>query len=272
MRSIIVEDIPDAIELLRRMLKEECPQVELVGEAQDLDIARNLIRRERPELVFLDIQMKNATAFDLLRELKANDELDFSIIFVTGLSDSDNMAKAFDFSALHYITKPVDREKLRLAVEKAFQRKHNREQLQRQLEVLLESAGRRMKSLTVPLVRNVMEIVRLENIVYLQTDREVTKIHLQSGGTLTAVEHLGYFKNILTPDYDFFPVSQSLLVNVDFVKKYDHSDLTVYLLNNQALLASRRGGHDFRLFLSNRHKHLLHEGTGLMERLKKLLR
>ena len=87
--------------------------------------------------------------------------------------------------------------------------------------------------------------------MYLEADGTVSYIYLQNETKLTAVRNLGHYSKLLMAEYNFFPVSNGLLVNLDFVKRYNHSELTVNLTNGKHLYASRRGGQDFRRFLND---------------------
>lgn len=112
MKTLIVDDEPLARRELRRLLAAH-PCVRIIGEASDIAEARAQIQLHRPELVLLDIQMPGGTGFDLLEQL---DEIP-RIVFTTAY---DHYAvKAFDVSALDYLLKPVEPERLRVAIQKA---------------------------------------------------------------------------------------------------------------------------------------------------------
>ena len=114
-RAVIVDDEPLARELLRGML-EAYPQVEVVAEAGDGQAAVEVVRREEPDLLFLDVQMPERDGFDVLREL--GEEVPRALVFVTAY---DQYAlKAFEVSALDYLLKPFDEERLDRCVQRAL--------------------------------------------------------------------------------------------------------------------------------------------------------
>ena len=130
--TVIVEDSKDNREALKTLLKNQCPDVEAMGEAPDIDTAYSLIVEQEPELVFLDIQLKNHTSFDLLDRLMKNNSVDFEIIFITAHGSFEYATRAIAYSALDFITKPISSKGLRKAVEKARERL-NRENYKEQI-------------------------------------------------------------------------------------------------------------------------------------------
>src|SRR5690349_16657778 len=113
LRAVIIDDEPDCVKLLSLQLRMSCPQVEVVAECCSSEEGLKAIHKHEPEIVFLDIEMPKMNGFQLLETLG---EINFAIIFVTAY---DRFAlKAFRFSALDYLLKPVDAKELQLAVQK----------------------------------------------------------------------------------------------------------------------------------------------------------
>src|SRR6476620_8029544 len=113
-QAIIVDDEPKNVKILKALLNEFCPEVRVIGEAATAEEAESVINERKPDLVFLDVEMPYGNAFDLLDKLKP---VDFEIIFVTAFDDYT--LKAFRYSALDYLLKPVNIDDLKTAVEKA---------------------------------------------------------------------------------------------------------------------------------------------------------
>src|SRR5688572_4584366 len=113
MRAIIIEDVPASRDNLKRDLAEFSPQVKIVGEAATVKDAVKLIYEKSPDLIFLDIDLPDGDAFDILKKFH---KPDFRIIFITG-SEAHAM-KAFRFSAVDYLLKPVDPVLLQEAIDK----------------------------------------------------------------------------------------------------------------------------------------------------------
>src|ERR1700740_772606 len=115
-KSVIVEDEISAREALKAYLAKYCPQVEVIGEAQDARQAELLLHELRPQLVFLDVELPFGNAFDVLDACK---DLSFETIFVTAFSEYS--LKALNQSAAYYLLKPVSIEELVVAVDKVAQ-------------------------------------------------------------------------------------------------------------------------------------------------------
>ena len=134
-KTVLVDDEKKSIRVLQRMLEACCPDVDIIGSAEGVETAFDMIRTLNPDLVFLDIEMTEGNAFDLLNRLQPQT---FQVIFVTAF---DNYAvRAFKYSALDYLLKPVHPDELRSAVEKVARRPKEKVDLN-QIRTLLENVG-----------------------------------------------------------------------------------------------------------------------------------
>jgi two-component system, LytTR family, response regulator len=131
-RTIIIDDEAHNRDTLRKLLEMHCPQVSVVGEAPGVQTGINLIRERHPDLVLLDINMKDGTGFDLL---KAFTTIDFKVIFVSAFDKST--IRAFRLSDVKYLLKPVNPEELKAAVNHAA--KSDQEYIKVQLKALDEN-------------------------------------------------------------------------------------------------------------------------------------
>src|SRR5882757_11402318 len=130
-RTVLVDDEIDSIRVLQRLLDAYCPEVEVVGNADGVETAMHVIQTTKPDLVFLDIEMTHGNAFDLLNQLQP---VEFQVIFVTAF---DNYAiRAFKYSAVDYLLKPVDIDDLRSALERATRKAQGKSFID-QMETLL---------------------------------------------------------------------------------------------------------------------------------------
>ncbi|MFT7614246.1 MAG: two-component system LytT family response regulator [Parvicellaceae bacterium] len=213
MKAIIVDDLSDARLAIRADVEAYCPQIEIIGEADGVISGAKLIKEVNPDLVFLDIQMQDGSGFDLL-EITGTDQ--FKVIFTTA---SDEYAiKAFKFSAVDYLMKPIDPDELVDAVQKALENPRNGS-----IEVLQESikdgSTKRIALNTQEkiLIKEVSEIIRCESNV------NYTMFHFSDKSRLLVTRTLKEYDELLTP-HDFLRVHQSHLINSKFVKEYIKSD------------------------------------------------
>lgn len=132
MKAIIIDDEKDAREALSKLLKVNCQQVEIVGEAADGAEGVELIQQLKPDLVFLDVEMPHKDGFQVLEELG---RIDFALIFATAYNKY--AVQAFEFSTVAYLLKPINTIQLMSAVMKA-QAFRRLQQLEEQYKLLLE--------------------------------------------------------------------------------------------------------------------------------------
>jgi two-component system, LytTR family, response regulator len=119
-KTIIVDDESRSRETILELVKLYCEDVKIVGQAEDVKSGLLAIRKHKPDLVLLDIKMPDGTGFDLVRQI---DPINFKIIFVTAYEEY--AIKAFKFSALDYLLKPIDPEELTIAIEKVSKSLNN---------------------------------------------------------------------------------------------------------------------------------------------------
>ena len=136
LRAVIIDDIDAIRNKNTALIKEHCPNVSIMAEANDVKSGAEIIKKFIPDLVFLDIEMTDGTGFDLLQQLKP---ITFKVIFITGFQDF--AIKAFRFSAIDYLLKPIDPTDLIEAVKKA-EETINKEALELKFGTLFAPAGK----------------------------------------------------------------------------------------------------------------------------------
>jgi len=180
LKSIIVDDEKHGRENLAGILREYCPEVEVLGEAVSVEAALSLIRKQPPHLVFLDIEMPRANGFQLLEHLQ---DFSFEVIFVTAY---DNYAiKAIRFSAADYILKPINRNDLKVAVEK-----HRMKQLYHNLN---QPGNPRIG---LPAGDRII-FTEVDKIVRCQGEGNYTHIYFDDGKHLLVAKTLVEFEDLL---------------------------------------------------------------------------
>jgi len=214
-RSVIVEDETAAREVLRSYLTKYCPQVEIVGEAQNSREAVPLLHELKPQLVFLDVEMPFGNAFDVL---EACSDLTFETIFVTAFSDYS--LKALNQSAAYYLLKPISIEELIVAVNKVQQEVMNKELFNRN-KVIVENFREpkaEKQQVILPTMEG-FEIVKMDEIVRLKGNGNFTDLYLTNGDKKMACRFLKHFSEMLP--LPFLRVHKSHIVNLNFVKLYN---------------------------------------------------
>ncbi len=211
MTAIIIDDELSAREALRSLLENFIQGVEVVAEADGVQLGLAAIRQLKPDVVFLDINMPSGTGFDLLEQLV---EVSFALVFVTAY---DQYAiKAIKFSALDYLLKPVDLQELRKTMERIQQLGGSRAQSE-----LVEHYQRNQSSrdtLALPTLDG-FDIVRVDEIIRCEGERNYTTFFMKNGDRIVVSRTLKDYELLLV-DSDFLRVYQSHLVNLRFVKRY----------------------------------------------------
>lgn len=214
-KSVIVEDESAAREVLRNYLQKYCPQVEVVGEAQNIKEAVPLLHEVRPQLVFLDVEMPFGNAFDVLEACK---DLQFETIFVTAFSEYS--LKALNQSAAYYLLKPISIEELIIAVNKVQQQIATQEIFNRN-KIIVENFREtkpEKQQVILPTMEG-FEVVKMEDIVRLRGNGNFTDLHLANGQKKMACRFLKHFDAILP--LPFLRVHKSHIVNLNFVRKFN---------------------------------------------------
>ncbi len=231
-KALIIEDEQKAAEMLAIMLQRNQQDVVVVDKCNDLPSGVRSIRKLNPDLVFLDIEMPGYSGLQLL-EFFNEEEIDFSIIFTTAFNDY--AIRAFELSAIDYILKPIQIDKLNASVEK-FRRKQQKDLASlEKLKLLQQNLSGANRRIAVP-VSSGVEIINLDDILFLQAEGSYTRIHLAHEQPLTLSRNLKHFEDQLAEDRQFFRNHRSYIVNTVFVKKVLKSDGGTLQLNNGTTL------------------------------------
>jgi two-component system LytT family response regulator len=214
-RAVIVEDEAVAYQLLKKMIEDNLKDVEVVAYAESSKRAVDLIKVMTPDIVFLDIQMKDGSAFEVL---EAFDEIDFGIIFVT--SFDQYAINAIKWSALDYILKPVKPNDLKQAVAK-FRKSKKIAEVDTRANALKENIKNEKKSpnkIVLP-TNEEYHIVSPDEIIRCQSDNYYTNIFLSNGKKVLVSKTLKEYEQLLS-DSGFIRTHNSHLINIKFIKTF----------------------------------------------------
>lgn len=236
--AIIVDDEDHCVERLERLLTTHCSsKVRLLGSYTSADAAEAGINTLKPRLIFLDIQLRDRTGFDLLQKIKPEH---CSVVFTTGFGEY--AIAAFRFSAVDYLLKPIDKDELIASVDKAINSISALEAT-RKYEVLLhnlESESPTSNKICLPSTSG-FEFVDIENIVRCQSNGNYTMFFLATGEKIMVARTLKEFDSLLS-HHGFFRVHHSHLVNLTYIKRYNKGSGGYVVLsdNSEIEVSSRR--------------------------------
>lgn len=220
LRSIIVDDEPAARELLEELLENE--PIEVIGSYGDPQEAAIAIAGDKPDVLFLDVQMPNLTGFDLLRKL--GDDAPPIVIFVTAYDQ--HAIAAFDVNAVDYLLKPFEQERLRLAISRALERGKTEVDEGAAIERSLEDEGP-IRLLPIRLSDRII-LAPVDQVSMFEADGKYVRVHFDQSSRLVRVT-MQRLEQRLDPKR-FVRVSRSAIVNLDHVKHFQPVSHGQYLL------------------------------------------
>lgn len=216
-RSIIIDDEQHCVKALLNDLQKYCPSVEVLDSCYSAKEAIMSIKKNNPELVFLDVEMPWMNGFEMLEVLG---DVNFSIIFTT--AHDEFAAKAFRISAVDYLLKPIDANDLKESVKKAEQK------LQQTGNIHIENLLRNIKKpsaqqkIALP-YKEGYEFVEVSHIIYCQAEGAYTKVFLDNRKYILVSKTLGDIEELLPTDM-FQRIHHSTVVNLGFITHFVRSD------------------------------------------------
>ena len=238
-RALIVDDEPLARERLRNLLQAQ-PEIDIIGECTNGREAVEVLRKESPDLVFLDVQMPELDGFGVVEALRG--EQMPAIVFVTA---HDKFAlRAFEVHALDYLLKPFDRERFQTALRRALEhvKHHNTGELSQRLTALLAEVKPDPKGLERLAIKTSGRVIFLktDDIDWIEAADNYVSLHV---GTETHLhrETMSALAGQL-PAKKFLRISRSTIVNVERIKELQplfHGEYVVILRNGTKLTLSR---------------------------------
>lgn len=218
LRSIIIDDEPQNAAVLKSDISMHCPLVEIISVCHSAKEGIMSIKKEKPDLVFLDIEMPWMNGFEMLEML---DEIHFSIIFTT--AHDQFAAKAFRISAVDYLLKPIDATDLKEAVKKVQQKielQHGNANIENLLRNIRQPSSQQKIALPN---RDGYEFVEVAHIVYCQAEGAYTKVFLNNKKYILVSKTLGDIEELLPHDL-FQRTHHSIVVNLSFVTHFVKGD------------------------------------------------
>ena len=235
-RSIIIEDEDKARSNLMQILSEYCNDVEVVDAQASVKEGINAILKHKPDLIFLDVHMQGETGFDLLEQIG---EINFEVIFTT--AHNEYAVKAFKFSAIDYLLKPIDIDELVNAVTKAG-KKINQDSTKERYDLVLENIkGQKstFNKIALPTAEGLV-FVQVADIIRCEAEDNYTHFFLKDGERFLVSKTIKYFEELLT-EQDFFRIHQSHLININHLVEYHKGEGGYAIMSDESsVIVSRR--------------------------------
>ena len=232
-KAVLIDDEQRARRVMTSLLEEYCPEIEIVATCENVPEGVLAINRNKPQVVFLDIEMPEYSGFELLEFFN---DVSFEIIFVTAYNKY--AVQAFEVSAVDYLLKPVQIDHLENAVAKLKTKLQQATMFDR-LQTLKENLQEeRIHKIAVPVADGLI-FVKVDEISHIDADGSYAKIWLSNGSNMLVSKKLKYFEEMLLGNPKFYRVHRSHLMNTQFIKKYNRHESSVTLENNQIIKVAR---------------------------------
>ena len=223
-RAILVDDEESARDVLQNLFLRFCPDVELIAKCENVLEAVEVIKREKPDLVFLDIEMPNYAGYELVNFFQ---EIEFEIIFVTAYDQY--AVRAFETAAIDYLLKPIDIDRLKRAITRV-QTQHNLEQQAQRLSLLSNTLeNKKLKSIVVS-DKGQQHIVPIETIIAIEAQESYSSVHTIDK-KYTVSKNLKHFETIFSDNASFIRVHKSWIIVKEHILNYSKTDLSINLSN-----------------------------------------
>jgi two-component system LytT family response regulator len=246
LKTLIIDDEPDAVNFIASLIGEYCPRLDLTGTCHSARDGVKFILENPPDLVFLDVEMPHGSGFDLLQQFP---EKTFDVIFITAFNHY--AIKAIKFSAVDYILKPININEFREAVEKVLNKRTTSHHKNFTYHNLLENLQTvKPSKLAIP-TSDGMEYLFTKAIIRIEADRSYSWFHTQDKRKILVSKNLKEYQELLS-DQNFFRAHNSHLVNLEHVKKYIRHEGGMILMDDGAQIPLSRLKRD--LFLQQMAK------------------
>ncbi|MEN9304268.1 MAG: hypothetical protein RL264_2697 [Bacteroidota bacterium] len=231
MKAILIDDEKRARILLKAMLTDYCPEIEVLGDYSDLESGVSAIKRIQPDVVFLDIELPESSGLQVLDYFKEG-QIDFSIIFVTAYNEF--AIQAFKLSAVDYLLKPINPEKL---IEAVNHFKNIKVKELRQIEQLRHNLYESKKKIVIP-SRNDIQYIDPEEILFVKADGSYCQFSLKNGKKIMMSKNLKFVEDMLCEFHFLQRIHKSFIVNLNEIKAFQRNDNKLILRNGLEIDAS----------------------------------
>lgn len=228
--AIIVEDEKAAQKALQSYIEKYCPDLEIIGIANNGKEGIRLIEESNPEIVFLDVEMPHANAFDLL---DATTDYSFQTIFVTAYSEY--AIKALNMSAAYYLLKPINIEELITAVEKVSETIRSKNSFNSNQWVKMNFQNSQHQQLVLPTMSG-FDVLPIDSVIRLKGNGNFTNVYTKDGKEIMVCRFLKHFETIL-PEH-FLRVHKSHIINKLMIKSYNKSGFITLQDNSEIEISS----------------------------------
>jgi two-component system LytT family response regulator len=215
--SIVVDDEYLNRELITSLIESADINFKVIAKASNIDMAFDLIKEHKPDVIFLDIKMPNGSGFDLLRRFE---KYDFEVVFITGYDEY--AIQAFDFNALDYILKPIDSDKLIRTLKKVIDRLNDKVLIKFDFKELIDSYNVESNEINkIPIhANNKVFLLNVNDIISLTTVNGYSIFKTINNEEWVSSKQFSSFEFIFDSNIFFCKINKGIYININFIKSY----------------------------------------------------
>lgn len=238
--AVLVDDDSNLREGMKALLNRYAPEIQIFGEAENVTNAVSVIDQLNPQVVFLDIQLADGTGFDILEKLtEKNGKIASQVVFIT--AHEQYAIKAFRFSALDFLLKPVDPEELQKVIEKIKNTVKKNDTFSH-IDLLLENIRKKVdnfKRIALSTTDGI-HLFEISDIIRCESTDNYTTFHIKNSKPILISKTLKEYEELLS-EQGFERIHQSHLINLAYLKSYIKKDGGyVIMSDNSNLPVSQR--------------------------------
>lgn len=244
-KCIIIEDEPQARNILKLMLGEYFPDIQVLSEFDKVSEACKFITTNPVQFVFLDVQLNGELGLDIAKYIDMS-KYNFDIIFSTAYSDY--AIEAFALAAIDYLLKPINPDRFKEAVNRVLQKNTLSKE---QLEVLQQISQSQQSDKIILKNNDGNHVVDVTQILYLKASNSYTEFYFNDGKRIVVSKSIKEYNALLNNPY-FYKTHRSYIINTKFMSSYQKSDLIITLNNSVKISLSREKKKEFEDLFFNK--------------------
>ncbi len=232
--AVLIDDEQHLRDGMKRLLELYGQEIQIVAEADSVKTGILALENHNPQVVFLDINLTDGTGFDILENLSKKGKIAFQIIFIT--AHEQYALKAFKFSALDFLLKPVDPEDLQKTISKIKEVLKSSNTFEH-IDLLLENIRKKVdnfKRIALS-TQDGIHLFEVSDIIRCESEDNYTKFHIKNHKPLLISKTLKEYEELLS-EHGFERIHQSHLINLSYLKSYIKNDGGYVIMSDNANL------------------------------------
>ncbi|WP_309641830.1 LytTR family DNA-binding domain-containing protein [Flavobacterium sp.] len=233
--ALLIDDDNHLRQGMKSLLERHAPEIRIIGEAESVKTGIEAIEKHQPQVVFLDIHLTDGTGFDILEQVaKTNGKLNSHIVFIT--AHEQYALKAFKFSALDFLLKPVDPEDLKKSIAKIKEALEKNTSFEH-IDLLLENIRKKVdhfKRIALSTADGI-HLFEISDIIRCESQDNYTQFFIKNHKPLLISKTLKEYEELLT-EHGFERIHQSHLINLSYLKSYIKTDGGYVIMGDNARL------------------------------------